>query len=95
MKTVLADMLNPVYIKQTQEHLSASAPVAVSPHVLDRCPMVALLPDNLKHLLKRNSARQFPNYWGREINSASLNHLLLEHLSVQEDCEVPGLASSK
>lgn len=57
--------------------------------------MVALLLDVLKLLLKRNGARQFLNYWGGEINSASLIHLLLEHLSVQEDCEVLGLASSK
>lgn len=71
------------------------SPVAVSPRVLDRCPMVALLPDILNCLLKWNGARQFPNYQGGEINSASLNHLLPEHLSIQEDCEVPGLAFSK
>lgn len=95
MKAVLADVLDPACIKEIQEHLSASAPVAGSPCALDPCRMVALLPDILQHLLKGNRTRQFPKYWGGEINSASLNHLLLEHLSTQEDCEVLGLASSK
>lgn len=30
MKAVLANMLDPVYIKQKEQYLSASAPVAVS-----------------------------------------------------------------
>lgn len=95
MKTVLTNMMDPVCIRQIQEHLSASTCVDISPCRLDLCPVVALLPDVLKLLLKRNGARQFLNYWGEEIYSASLIHLLLEHLSVQEDCEVLDLASSK
>lgn len=64
METVLANVLDPAYSKWILERLPASAPTAVSPQVLDRCLMVALLPDIPKHLLKWNSARQFPRPQG-------------------------------